>query len=706
MNAERPAEPEAGPPALPMAPAPAAADEPQRMALLRRLGMLDSPPEPSFDGLTRAAAVLAGCPIALVTLLDGGRQWFKSKQGLAVSETPIASSFCAHAALQRNLFEIEDTWADPRFSGNPLVLGEPGIRFYAGQPLLLGGVCLGTLCVIDTQPRRLAPEMRHALQGLADAAAGLIAARESRVALAEQQVRLADIALASGDWLWESDAQGLVQWCVAHDGQAGTGDPLKEGAALPDGRLLDARGEPLSPAATFGSLLATGEKVVRAMLGCTAPGGCTYLSFCAVPRFDAAGGLLGFRGTARDMSQAVAHERERYAADLALRLERDAARQIARLRSEVVSKVSHELRTPLNAVLGFAQLLLREPQHATLYATHIRRAGTHLLALVNDMLDLARLESGRATVDLRAISTAAVVQRCLDLLGPDAEHRGVALAAQFDAGAEGVLADQRGLTQAVLNLAGNALKFSPAGGVVRVRAWREAAHAVCITVSDEGPGIAPGQIELLFQPFSQLPGGGGGAGTGLGLAISRQLVRGMNGEITVRSRLGHGSSFTITLPPADCSLEPAFADSMFSLLDTSPPEPAGAPLHVLYIEDEPVNVLVVERMLAHLGGVRLDHAATAEQGRQKARRPGLGLILLDMNLPDGHGLEVLEALRSDPRTAQVPVVALSADALPASIAGALAAGFDDYLTKPVDLAALESAVCRFRQAAAVGSEDG
>ncbi len=530
----------------PQSPGARSRGDPRGAHLLRELGILESEPEPSFDGLTQAVRLLTGCPIALVSLLDVDRQWFKSKQGLQVSETPIASSFCVHAAQQDGLFEIEDTWADHRFANNPLVTGEPHIRFYAGQPLRLDGVPIGTLCVIDTQPRRLSVEVRQALAGLARAAEALIAAQ-----------------------------------------------------------------------------------------------------------------------------------------------------QAARLRSDVVSRVSHELRTPLNAVVGFSQLLLRDPQDVTLYATHIHRAGTHLLALVNDMLNLARLETGHDDVPLQPTSTATVMQRCLDLLKPDAHRLGVSLHAVTEPGADVVMADQRGLTQALLNLAGNALKFSPRGAGVEMRARRVADDWLQIDVSDHGPGIAPESIPLLFQPFSQLPGTRKNNGTGLGLAISRQLVQAMGGEISVRSVLGAGATFSIALRPAEPGLQAA-ADSAYAGLEGLPLAPATTLLNVLYIEDDPVNVLLLEHMLAHVSRVCLHHAATAADGLQRALTLKPDLILLDMNLPDGHGLDLLKTLRADLRTAHVPVVALSADALPESISAARAAGFDDYLTKPIDMGRLERLVSCLR----------
>ncbi len=664
--------------------------------LLRDLRILDSAPEASFDGLTRAAALLTGCPMALVSLLVDGRPWVKSRFGLAATETPSVLSFCALAARQPDLLEVEDAWADPRFANHPWVTCDPRIRFCAGQPLMLGGVCLGTLCAFDTQPRRLSAPVREALLGLAHVAQALIEARQSLVALGEQQQRLTDIALASGDWLWESDAQNQVIWRIAHETEADENELLSPGSRLPDGPLLDPQGEPQTPPLPFHRLLAQQGKITRATLRPVVSDAATCVSISALPYFGVAGEWLGFRGTARDVTAAVADERQRRAADIALRAERDAAQQAARLRSEVVSSVSHELRTPLNAVVGFAQLLLIDPQQVTLYASHIQRAGTLLLALVNDMLELARLETGHARMDLRPVSSASLMQRCVDLLEPEANRRGVQMHAHADPGADVVMAQMQGLTQAILNLASNALKFSPPGSTVRLhaRVGLDEGH-IEIGVSDQGPGIAPELLSLLFLPFSQLPGNRAKGGTGLGLAISRQLLQAMGGEISVQSVVGQGSSFTITLRASEPGM-PFVPESAFGVLDESAAPPSATLLRVLYIEDDPVNVLLLEHMLAHFGPLNMSHAATAAAGRLAAQGGHFDLILLDMNLPDGHGLDLLAQLRASTRNDKVLIVALSADALPTSISAARAAGFDDYLTKPITMAVLERLVAKLR----------
>ena len=467
--------------------------------------------------------------------------------------------------------------------------------------------------------------------------------------------RLADMALASGDWRWDADVDRRVQWTAAHTGPQGSHDFLFEGTLLPDGLLLDGRGEILQPPSSFHFLLTRRAEIIHATIEVGRLSGTHYVSFSALRRSNHDGRLAGFRGTARDVSAAVEQEQKRYETDVALRLERDSAQQSAKLRSELVSRVSHELRTPLNAVLGFSQLLLRDPNDPKFCAVQIKRAATHLLGLVNDMLDLARLESGREVFDLRPVATASVVRRCAELMGSDARKRGVEILWTIELGAETVLADLRGLTQVVLNLLSNALKWSPQRSKVTVVARRNPEDQLTIGVGDEGPGIAPELVPVLFQPFSLLSANIQRGGTGLGLSISRQLATSMGGDISVTLVLGKGSCFSLTLEPAEADVSlPIETD--FSVLEAGPPTaPPSQPLKVLYIEDDPVNALVLDRMLAHLGNVELRHADSAQKGREAVALSKPDLVFLDMNLSDRHGPQVIQALRESGQRTRSPL---------------------------------------------------
>ncbi len=392
---------------------------------------------------------------------------------------------------------------------------------------------------------------------------------------------------------------------------------------------------------------------------------------------------------------------ERKATERALIAAKDEAERANRAKSEFLSRMSHELRTPLNAILGFGQLLeadrhdpLSAPQRTRVQ--EMQRGARHLLALINEVLDLARIESGALQLKLEPVALAPLVDECLRLVAPVAQERGVALAPP---GAPlptlHALADRLRLGQVLLNLLGNAIKYNRHGGVVRVQVRSEDGW-LRLEVIDDGPGIAGAQQARLFQAFERLDAEGSNVeGAGIGLALSKWLVDLMHGEIGVASELGRGSTFWVRL--AACGAAPVSA-----LAPAAPPVTAPAPLapaddrprRVLYIEDNPVNQVLMEGMLAHRPGIALLQAERPEDGLALALDARPDLVLLDIQLPGMDGFEVLRRLRAHPATREIPVVAVSANAMPADIDAARRAGFDDYLTKPLELPRLLEQVDR------------
>jgi PAS domain S-box-containing protein len=371
----------------------------------------------------------------------------------------------------------------------------------------------------------------------------------------------------------------------------------------------------------------------------------------------------------------------------ALEEARAAADSANRAKSEFLSRMSHELRTPLNAVLGFAQLLtmneLDETQREQV--EQILRGGRHLLDLIDEVMDISRIEIGAATVSVEPVQLAEVVADAISLLGPLASDRQIALRSTLTPDHAGhVLADRQRLKQVLVNFLSNAIKYTPPGSTATIVASPAGSDWLRVSVVDDGPGIPGELLGRLFSPFERI-----GAdqtkveGTGLGLAHSKALVERMGGRIGVESNVGEGSTFWIELMVA----EPVAAMPSAAIVasDEARLETAGS---VLYIEDNPSNMRVVEQALRHRPGVRLSMAATARLGMELARGHPPDLILLDQHLPDLTGAEVLQALRSDPRTSEIPVVMLSADATRRQIDTLLGAGARAYLTKPVDLRAL------------------
>jgi signal transduction histidine kinase/ActR/RegA family two-component response regulator len=355
-------------------------------------------------------------------------------------------------------------------------------------------------------------------------------------------------------------------------------------------------------------------------------------------------------------------------------------------KSDFLSRMSHELRTPLTAISGFSELLthadLADDHHG--WAEIILKASRHLGGLIDDILEVERIESGRTAISLEPVPIRSVVDDTLELMRPLAERAEVALAEPaVDPGCGYVLGDNQRVRQVITNLVVNAIKYNRPGGEVRVSIDAPAVGRVRITVDDTGRGIEADALERVFEPFERLDATTLGIdGSGLGLAVSRGLVEAMGGTIGVASTPGEGSSFWFELS----AREPQAVST--GLGDGQPVLAVrryDGQRRILYVEDTITNVQLIEEILRRRPTVELEHALTGRIGLDLALASPPDLVLLDLHLPDLGGEQVLARLKADPRTAEVPVVVLSADATKSMRAPLLSAGARAYLTKPIEV---------------------
>ncbi len=375
-------------------------------------------------------------------------------------------------------------------------------------------------------------------------------------------------------------------------------------------------------------------------------------------------------------SQVQARTAELSARNEQLRIAKEEAELANSAKGNFLSRMSHELRTPLNAILGFGQILQMdvETERQQECVGHVLSGGQQLLTMVDTVLDISRLEPGRNPPTLEAIPVREAILTGIDLVRPLTAPRGVTIALEDSPAADrAVFVDRRRLGQVLFHLLSNAVKYNRPGGEVTVSCRDQRAARLRIAVRDTGPGIAPEDLGRLFTPFDRLGAERGDvAGTGLGLALCKNLVEAQGGQIGVESLVGEGSTVWIQLPLAPPAGPPR-----------RPPRQGART--VLYVEDNLSNLRLIERLLQRRPGIRLLTATLGRDGLELTRQRRPDLVLLDAHLPDLSGLEVLTALQADPDTRPIPVVVISADALPASIEAMCAAGARRYITKPLDI---------------------
>ena len=659
-----------------------------RLAALNRLEILDSAPEASFDSLVGLTAQIFNAPIAAISFLDADRQWFKARVGLDLPQTDIRQSFCVHAvATGERVLEAPDTRLDPRMADNPLVTGEMGLRYYAGAVIHAPtGEAIGALCVLDTSPRPPMSEAeRRQLRTLEDALRlrlELTLHRETEARLIQSEASYRMLSDHCHDILVRADRNGRISYASPSTRALGYAPEEVVGRCFTDfvppkdreavlialGRLFDSSPTDEVMQAPYPVLSSAGDTV--------------WLEGASSLVRDGQGRATEVVSVYRDVT-----------AQRALQKRLEAA---VEAKAAFLANMSHELRTPLTSILGFSALLAKTPDLPRAASAHVARistAGQALLALINDVLDVSKLEAGHIELELEPTHIPALAEEVRDILSVQASVKGVTLQITDELLCADRQVDSLRLRQVVLNLAGNAVKFTDRGAV-RIRLGEAGADGerLRIEVIDSGPGIPETHRKRLFQRFAQ---GDSSVtrkhgGSGLGLAISKELVDLMGGEIGAENRDQPGACFWVEIPAPQAAPKVAPADPP-SDVKTAP----GLSGRVLIVDDHPVNRELV-RLFIGSPSVTTVEADNGQMAIDLAMAEPFDLILMDVNMPVMDGLAATSAIRAScPLNAETPIVALTAQTGTEIEEKCLAAGMDAVLAKPIahrDLLALAAQV--------------
>lgn len=539
----------------------------------------------------------------------------------------------------------------------------------------------------------------YLLIGTDNTARKLVEADQARLdqSLRDQQFYTRSLIESNIDALMTTDPRGIIS-DVNQQMEALTGCTRDELIGAP---FKDCFTDPARAEAGIKHVLQIGKVTNYELTARARDGKETVVSYNASTFHDRERNLRGVFAAARDVTERKQFETALQENNVELELAKAAAEKANQAKSDFLSSMSHELRTPLNGVLGFAQLLASEqpsPTGPQLRAINqILKGGWYLLGLINEILDLAMIESGKVTMSPEPMSLAEVLNDCYELVSPQAVGRGITLAFPSASGPDYVHADRVRVKQVIINLLSNAIKYNCRGGTVIVACSPGSPGMLRVSVADTGAGLAPVQIGQLFQPFNRLgQENGTEEGTGMGLVVARQLVELMGGSIGVDSAQGRGSTFWFELPVCDAPQLAALSEVNLDSLARAVPLANPTLRTLLYVEDNPANLVLVEEIVGRRSDLKLLTAIDAHLGIALARAYQPALILMDINLPKLSGFDALRLLQSDPKTTHIPVLALSANAMPRDIQKGIDAGFFRYLTKPIQIpqfmAALDEAL--------------
>jgi len=668
-------------------------DNPKRLQALAQTGLMGSPPREEFDRLARIASCAIGAPISLVSLVDDHRQCFPGAVGLPKSldserETPLSHSFCQHVVTSGDVLVVEDARKHDLVKDN-LAVSDLGVISYAGVPITMpDGSVIGSFCSISKEERKWSEDDVNVLKDLSTVASELIRSRTRFAAeaaasgeIAEGRRRLKQILDSTGEGIYGIDDRGICTFanrkCVELLGYDDSSELLdmnmhslihhthKDGSPYP---IIDCK---IFRAVEANARVHEDDEVYWRKDRTSFP-----VEYRSYPVVD--GGPTRAVVTFIDITTRLKEEKQ-------LKEALDSAVRANQQKSRFLANMSHEIRTPMNSILGFGELLeeIVQDKKARGYIRAIRASGNSLLNLINDILDLSKIESGKLELRPEPISVRGMVESVRLLFAQQAAERNLDFTVSLDDACPDYLElDDLRVRQLLLNLISNSLKFTPDGSVsVAVSAEKDPLDAQLITlemsVADTGIGIPEGEQKAVFQPFRQVDGSDALGGTGLGLSICRHLTKLMGGKISLESEEGRGSTFTILLPNirvasggSDAS-ETAEAPVDFNLLK---------PSRILVVDDNQFNR---ELAAGYLGDSHHEFAEAADglEGLEKVRDWKPDVVMMDIRMPVMDGKEARRRIKEDPELKSIPVLAVTASSLLRHTAE-LRRDFDGYMRKP------------------------
>jgi PAS domain S-box-containing protein len=666
----------------------------KRLQTLLSYNILDTPYEEDFDELAQLIALICDVPIAVISMIDDKRQWYKAKVGIEGSETPKEETFCQHTVLQDELLEISDALLDERVKNNPHVTSENGIRFYAGMPLKAeNGSNIGTVCVVDGKPKELNDRQKKALKLLTKQAMHLIEVRQKNKSLGtelnsilekkiEQTQRKLELKEIENKDLMKAvkNSSGVVEFNP--DGTIiSINKNFEEISGYSESELLGSHHKMLITPKDYAESDQLWKSLGRGIFKTGRvrrihkDGSEFYLQASYNPIQNLEGKVIKVVKISQDITKEIE-------AAISLQKAKEMAEDLNEQKDNFIANVSHEIRTPIHAVLGFTDLLLENEgdKHKINYLNAVKIAGDSLLFIVNDILDLSKMEAGLLQIDKDVFNVREVVSRVFSILHLKAHQKKIEFEPFISPDVpELLIGDKNRLSQILINLLGNAIKFTAEGSVsLEVTVIKDISEKAVLNfkVSDTGIGIPQDKLDTVFQRFlqaeettSQKYGG-----TGLGLNISRQLIEKQEGSIEVKSEHGKGTDFIFDIPFEKPLKQVEISQAT---TDEISQDYQG---QILVCEDSELNQRLVRAILKRKG-LKVDVASNGEKALLFLEEKTYDLIFMDVQMPVKNGYETTKVIR-DQLKLSTPIVALTANFMAAERQKCREVGMDDYLAKP------------------------